>query len=48
MGSEKNGISKTIKKMCDFIISIPMLGKINNLNVSVATGIFLYEIIKNN
>ena len=43
MGSEGNGISQLVRKNCDYIISIPMQGHIDSLNVSVATGILLYE-----
>ena len=43
MGSEGNGISQLVRKNCDHIISIPMRGHIDSLNVSVATGILLYE-----
>lgn len=46
MGSEGSGVSKLTKQKCDGIISIPMFGKINSLNVSVATAITTYEILK--
>lgn len=45
IGNEGKGISKIIKDNCDYIVSIPMTGKVNSLNASVATGIILYEII---
>ena len=45
IGNEGHGISKTIKKSCDFIASIPMTGKINSLNASVSCAMFLGEII---
>ena len=44
VGSEGSGVSRLVKEKCDFIVSIPMKGKIDSLNVSVATGILLYEI----
>lgn len=44
MGSEGQGISKLLKKACDDFVSIPSLGKLDSLNVSVATGILLYEV----
>ena len=44
IGSEGNGMSNSIKKHCDIIISIPMHGKINSLNASVAAGIFMQKI----
>ena len=44
VGSEGKGIRSLIKKNCDQIVSIPMSGNIESLNVSVATGIALFEI----
>lgn len=46
IGSEGFGISKLIQKKCDFMIKLPMMGKINSLNASVAAGIFMYEILR--
>lgn len=46
IGSEGRGISETVKKHCDYLLQIPMLGKINSLNASVAAGIFMYEIFR--
>lgn len=46
IGSEGKGIRKTIRDMCDHIVSLPMYGKINSLNVSVATGIICYEVVR--
>lgn len=46
VGNEINGISKEILELADQIIEIPMHGKKNSLNVSVATGIALFELIK--
>lgn len=43
MGSEGDGLSQLVRKKCDIIASIPMRGHIDSLNVSVATGILLYE-----
>ena len=43
MGSEGNGISRLLEEQCDSIVSIPTCGKIDSLNVSVATGVLLYE-----
>ncbi len=43
MGSEGSGISRLLEKECDQIVSIPCCGRIDSLNVSVATGILLYE-----
>ena len=46
IGSEGFGISKLIQKKCDFMIKLPMLGRINSLNASVAAGIFMYEVLR--
>lgn len=46
IGNEGSGMSKLITDSCDFIASIPMRGKINSLNASVATGIIVYEAVK--
>ncbi|HLN55060.1 MAG TPA: 23S rRNA (guanosine(2251)-2'-O)-methyltransferase RlmB [Bacteroidales bacterium] len=46
MGSEDKGISRELLSLADHRISIPMTGKIGSLNVSVAAGILLYEIIR--
>lgn len=46
IGSEGNGMSKIVKDSCDFIARIPMYGKINSLNASVAAGIMIYEVIR--
>ncbi|MDD2492724.1 MAG: RNA methyltransferase, partial [Bacilli bacterium] len=44
IGSEGKGISRLVKEECDFLVEIPMLGKINSLNASVSAGIMIYEI----
>lgn len=46
MGSEETGISESLLAMCDLKLSIPMVGKTASLNVSVATGIMLYEVLR--
>ncbi len=46
MGSEDNGIYPALLKICDEKIKIPMKGDFESLNVSVATGIILYEVMK--
>ena len=46
MGSEGRGIRPLIRKHCDFLLSIPMRGKVDSLNVSVAAGIFLNDIVR--
>ncbi|MBQ3494249.1 MAG: 23S rRNA (guanosine(2251)-2'-O)-methyltransferase RlmB [Clostridia bacterium] len=46
IGSEGKGVSELTKKKCDEIVSLPMYGKINSLNASVATAVAVYEIKK--
>lgn len=46
IGSEGFGMSNLVKKNCDFIARIPMYGKINSLNASVAAGIMIYEVVR--
>ena len=46
LGAEGKGVHELVRKKCDFLISIPMLGKVPSLNVSVAAGIMLYEIVR--
>lgn len=46
IGSEGFGISRIVREKCDVIVSIPMTGKINSLNASVAAGILIYEKIR--
>ena len=46
MGSEGFGVGALTKKICDGIISLPMFGKVNSLNVSTATSAIVYEIIR--
>ena len=47
IGNEGSGISKLVEKKCDFLVKIPMYGKTNSLNASVAAGIMIYEVIRN-
>ena len=46
VGSEGRGISKLTMKNCDFLVKIPMMGKITSLNASVSGGIVLFETLK--
>ncbi len=46
LGSEENGVSALVKKNCDYIVSLPMRGKVNSLNVSTASAVLLYEAIR--
>ena len=47
IGNEGSGISNIVSKKCDYLIKIPMYGKTNSLNASVAAGITIYEVIRN-
>lgn len=47
IGSEGKGISRLVKENCDYLVSLPMKGYVNSLNASVATGIFIYNILNN-
>lgn len=47
VGSEGNGMSRIVKENCDFIATIPMKGKINSLNASVAAAVVIYEAVRN-
>lgn len=44
VGSEGEGVGRLVKEKCDFTVSLPMKGKINSLNASVACGIICYEV----
>lgn len=46
IGNEGRGIGRLVGEKCDEIVSLPMLGKINSLNASVAAGILMYEVVR--
>ena len=46
MGSEQKGINKSVINLSDESVKLPMYGKIESLNVSVACGVFLYEVVR--
>ncbi|MCI8470732.1 MAG: 23S rRNA (guanosine(2251)-2'-O)-methyltransferase RlmB [Clostridia bacterium] len=46
IGNEGNGMSPKVRKNCDFLVKIPMKGKVTSLNASVSTGIVIYEAVK--
>lgn len=46
IGNEGSGMSQKVKKNCDFLVKIPMKGKVTSLNASVSTGIIVYEAVK--
>ena len=47
IGNEGKGMSRLVMDSCDYIAKIPMVGKINSLNESVASGIMIYEVVRN-
>ena len=47
IGNEGKGISRLVSQKCDYLVKIPMYGKTNSLNASVAAGIMIYEVIRN-
>ncbi len=46
LGAEGSGLHEQVRKKCDFLISIPMLGHVSSLNVSVAAAIVMYEVLR--
>lgn len=46
LGGEDKGIRRLVREHCDYLVSLPLMGKINSLNVSVATGALLYEVLR--
>jgi 23S rRNA (guanosine2251-2'-O)-methyltransferase len=46
MGREDIGLSKSISERCDVLVNLPMAGVVSSLNVSVATGVCLYEVVR--
>jgi len=46
IGSEGEGLSRIVREKCDFIVSIPMKGKVNSLNASTAAAVLIYEAVR--
>ena len=46
VGTEGKGLRRLTKEQCDVLVSVPMLGKVESLNLSVATGVLLYEAVR--
>jgi len=46
LGGEDKGIRRLVRERCDYIVSLPLMGRINSLNVSVAAGVLLYEVLR--
>ena len=47
IGNEGKGMSRIVTEECDFVANIPMYGDVNSLNASVASGIMIYEVVRN-
>lgn len=47
MGAEEKGLRRLTRELCDYLVNIPMLGTVESLNVSVATGVGLFEVVRN-
>lgn len=48
VGNEGDGLSRNVRDHCDLLVKIPMTGKINSLNASVASGLAIYEVLRQN
>ena len=46
LGSEGQGMRPLVRRECDFLVSIPMSGRVASLNVAVAGGVFLFEVLR--
>ena len=46
IGSEGKGMGRLIKEKCDFLIRLPMVGKVTSLNASVAASLLMYEVYR--
>lgn len=46
VGAEGSGLRRLTKEQCDFLVKLPMLGQVESLNLSVATGVLLYEAVR--
>jgi len=46
LGGEDKGVRRLVRERCDYVVSLPLMGRINSLNVSVAAGILLYEALR--
>ncbi len=46
IGAEGSGLRRLTKEQCDFLVNLPMLGQVESLNLSVATGVLLYEVVR--
>ena len=46
IGAEEKGMRRLTREQCDFLVKLPMLGTVESLNLSVATGVLLYEVLR--
>ena len=46
IGSEGDGMSRLVRESCDFVLSLPMKGKLNSLNASAAAAVTMYEVLR--
>ena len=46
IGSEGDGMSRLVRERCDFLLSIPLMGKISSLNASAAAAVLMYEVLR--
>ncbi|HEX8925242.1 MAG TPA: TrmH family RNA methyltransferase, partial [Terriglobales bacterium] len=46
MGAEGKGLHDLVRRKCDMLVNIPMMGAVSSLNVSVAGGIVMYEVLR--
>ena len=46
LGGEHRGLRRLVREHCDVLVRLPMLGKIASLNISVAAGVILYEVVR--
>lgn len=46
VGAEEKGLRRLTQEQCDFVVKLPMLGQVESLNLSVATGVLLYEVVR--
>lgn len=46
IGNESKGMGRLIKEKCDFLVKLPLLGRLNSLNASVAAGVLMYEVVR--
>ena len=46
LGGEDKGVRRLVRERCDYMVSLPIMGRINSLNVSVAAGVIFYEVLR--